>query len=105
MHRIKESGATFSAKKTQICRPEVIIIGQRCMPEGRLPEDGKVSKILNWPPLSTMKEARGFLGLCGTVQIWIKYSHLARPISELWRKQRSLFGMKDILRLLTPLKG
>ena len=87
MHRIKESGATFSAKKTQICRQEVVIIGQRCTPEGRLPDDEKVSKILNWPPLSTIKEARGFLGLCGTVRIWIKnYSHLARPISELWRK-------------------
>ena len=87
MHRIKESGATFSAKKTQICRPEVVIIGQKCTPNGRLPDDDKVSKILNWPPLSTPKEARGFMGLCGTVRIWIKdFSHLARPITELWRK-------------------
>jgi hypothetical protein len=87
MHRIKESGATFSAKKTQICRPEVIIIGQKCTPQGRLPDDEKVAKIRNWPQLTTTKEARGFLGLCGTVRIWIKdYSHLARPITELWRK-------------------
>lgn len=28
MHRVKEAGATFSAKKCQICRPEVLIIGQ-----------------------------------------------------------------------------
>jgi hypothetical protein len=87
MHRIKESGATFSAKKTQICRPEVVIIGQKCTPAGRLPDDDKVAKILNWPTLTTTKEARGFMGLCGTVRIWIKnYSHLARPITELWRK-------------------
>ena len=87
MHRIKESGATFSAKKTQICRPEVVIIGQKCTPKGRLPDDDKVAKILNWPILKTTKEARGFMGLCGTVRIWIKnYSHLARPITELWRK-------------------
>jgi transposase InsO family protein len=87
MHRIKESGATFSAKKTQICLPEVVIIGQKCTPQGRLPDDGKVSKIKNWPPLTTTKEVRGFLGLCGTVRIWIKgYSQLARPLTELWRK-------------------
>ena len=87
MHRIKESGATFSAKKTQICRPEVVIIGQKCTPQGRLPDGEKVEKIKNWPQLTTTKEARGFLGLCGTVRIWIKnYSHLARPITELWRK-------------------
>ena len=86
MHRIEESGATFSTKKTQICHPEVVIIGHKCTPEGRLPNNDRVSKILNWPPPSTVKEARGFLGLCGTVQIWIKdYSHLAHPISELWR--------------------
>jgi transposase InsO family protein len=87
MHRIEEAGATFSAKKTQICRPEVLIIGQKCTPEGRLPDDGKVEKIMNWPPLTTPKEARGFLGLCGTVRIWIKnYSELARPLVELWKK-------------------
>lgn len=87
MHRIKESGATFSAKKIQMCKPEVVIIGQKCTPEGRLPEDDKVAKILNWPPLKTPKDARGFLGLCGGVRIWIKdYSLLARPLTELWRK-------------------
>jgi hypothetical protein len=67
MHRIKEAGATFSAKKTQLCCPEVLIIGQKCTPQGRLPDDDKVSKILNWPQLATPREARGFLGLCGTV--------------------------------------
>lgn len=88
MHRVKRSGATFSPKKTQICLPEVLIVGQRCTPEGRLPDDEKVSKILNWPPLSTPKQARGFLGLCGTVRIWIRdYSTLAQPISELWRQK------------------
>jgi len=86
MHRVRHSGATFSPTKTQICRPEVIIVGQKCMPEGRLPDDEKVAKILNWPILKTPQEARRFMGLCGTVRIWIKnYSLLARPITELWR--------------------
>lgn len=88
MHRVKRSGATFSPNKSQICLPEVVIVGQKCTPEGRLPDIDKVDKILNWPPLSTPKEARGFLGLCGTMRIWIKnYSALAQPISELWRQK------------------
>jgi len=88
MHRVKRSGATFSPKKTQICLPEVLIVGQKCTPEGRLPDVDKISKIMNWPPLTTPKEARGFLGLCGTVRNWIKnYSTLAQPISELWRQK------------------
>jgi hypothetical protein len=88
MHRVKQSGATFSPSKTQICLPEVLIVGQKCTPEGRMPDVDKVDKILNWPALTTPKEARGFLGLCGTVRIWIKnYSTLAQPISELWRQK------------------
>jgi len=87
MHRVGCAGATFAAGKSQICRQEVIILGQKCTPEGRLPEDSKVIKIINWPPLRTPKEVRGFLGLCGTVRIWIRnYSQLARPLTELWRK-------------------
>jgi hypothetical protein len=87
MHRIKEAGATFSASKIQLCLPEALILGQRCTPEGRLPDDDKVEKILNWPDLTTPKEARAFMGLCGTVRIWIaKFSQFASAITELWRK-------------------
>ena len=52
MHRIKRAGATFS--------------------EGRLPDEDKVGKIQKWPLPQTISQVRGFLGLCGTVQIWIK---------------------------------
>lgn len=87
MHRIKCAGATFSPKKTQICRPEVVIVGQKCTPAGRLPDEDRVSKILKWPVLTNAKEVRGFLGLCGTVRIWIRnYSQLARPLTELVHK-------------------
>ena len=87
MHRLGCSGVTFSAAKTQLARPEVIILGQKCTQDGRLPEDAKIKKILNWPILKTPTEVRGFLGLCGTVRIWIKgYSSLIRPLTELYRK-------------------
>jgi hypothetical protein len=91
MHHIKCAGASFSPKKTQICRPEAIIVGQKCTSDGRLPEDTRVSKILDWPPLETVKEVRGFLGLCGTVRIWIKnYSELVRPLTQLICKEADL---------------
>ena len=72
MHRLGCSGVTVSATKTQLAQPEVIILGQKCTPEGRLPEDAKIKKIIDWPILKTPTEVRGFLGLCGTVRIWIK---------------------------------
>jgi hypothetical protein len=87
MHRLACAGMTISAKKTQLCRPSVVIVGQKCTPEGRCPDDSRVQKVLDWPPLKTPKDVRGFLGLCGTVRIWIEnYSALAKPLAELFHK-------------------
>ena len=64
------------------------MLDRKCTPNGRLPDDSKVSKVSNWPLLKTAKEVRGFLGLCGTMRIWIKdYSLIARPLTELVRKE------------------
>jgi len=45
MHRVGCAGGTFTSNKAQICQEEVVIVGQKCTPEGRLPEDSKVTKI------------------------------------------------------------
>ena len=55
--------ATFSAKKTQICHPEVVIIGQKCTPAGRLPDDDKAAKVLNWPILTNTKDLWDYVAL------------------------------------------
>lgn len=89
MHKVKTAGATFSANKSQICRPEALIVGQRCNSQGREPDTEKVSKILKWPVLKTPKQVRQFLGLCGTVRIWIpNYSKIVRPLTELYHKDK-----------------
>ena len=89
IHRIGHAGGTFSPSKVQLAQPEVLIVGQKCTPEGRLPDDQKIEKILSWPPLKTVKDVRAFLGLCGTVRIWIKnYSAMARPLTKLVRKDQ-----------------
>ncbi|KAJ8462647.1 hypothetical protein ONZ51_g10761 [Trametes cubensis] len=84
LHRVGHAGITFSGLKAQVCKPDVIIVGQKCTPEGRMPEDDKVDKIRNWPVPRTVKDVRGFIGLCGTVRIWIKdFSEKVRPLREL----------------------
>jgi len=86
MHKVKTTGATFAANKAQICLLKVLIIGQTCNAQGRTPDKTKVDKILNWPTLTNPKEVRHFLGLCGTVRIWIpNYSKNVRPLTELYR--------------------
>lgn len=86
LHRIGHAEGTFSPLKVQLCKLRVLIVGQQCTPEGRLPDEQKIEKILKWLSLKTVKDVHGFLGLCGTVCIWIKnYSALARPLTELVR--------------------
>ena len=60
------------------------------MYDGRLPDTSRISKILKWPIPRNKTEVRGFLGLCGTVRIWIKdYSLIARPLTKLTRNEVS----------------
>jgi hypothetical protein len=85
--RIGEAGGTVSKKKMQLCKPRVEILGQTCSPEGRHPSQETTSKVNNWPTPINVTEVRGFLGLCGTVRIWIQdFSQIARPMVDLVKK-------------------
>lgn len=84
LHRVGEAGGTVSGKKMQLCRKEVEIVGQTCSREGRTPTNTRTQRIQDWPRPKSVTEVRGFLGLCGTVRIWIKdYSRIARPLVKL----------------------
>jgi hypothetical protein len=87
LHRFGEAGATISGKKTQCARPSAVILGQLCHKDGRSPDHGKISKIQVWPLPKNITELRGFLGLVGTVRIWIKdFSLITAPLVELKKK-------------------
>src|SRR6266481_5550502 len=78
----------ISPKKSQVTQPENTIVGQKLMYDGQLPDTSRISKILKWPIPQNKTEVCGFLGLCGTVRIWIKdYSLKARPLTEITRNQ------------------
>jgi hypothetical protein len=98
LHRIGESGGTVSGKKMQLCQKEVEIVGQKCSREGREPTDTRTQRIKDWPTPVNLTEVRGFLGLCGTVRIWVKdYSQIARPMVCLTKKATAFFwGSKQI---------
>ena len=116
MHKVACAGATFAAAKAQICLPEVLIIGQKCNAQGHSPDTGKVDKILSWPPLTTPREVRCFLGLTGTIRIWIpNYSSVIRPLTELYRqnvefiwdqrRQQAFEYLKELVAASTALRS
>ena len=96
LHRLGEAGGTVSAKKMQLCKAEVVIVGHKCSAEGRTPVNDRIQRIEDWPVPITLKEVRGFLGLCGTVRIWIKdYSIIAKPLVDLTRKGKPFLWGPD----------
>src|SRR6266481_4179227 len=96
LQRIKKAGGTFSGWKMDICMPEVITIGHKCTYNSRYPEDQKVQKILDWPNCTSLMEVRGFLGICGIVQIWVKdFAKRAKPLVLLTKKNVELSGAQN----------
>ena len=50
VQRMKFSGGTFSGYKTTLCAAEITVLGHRCTMQGRLPDQTRVGKIVNWGP-------------------------------------------------------
>ena len=95
---MKYCGGTFSGHKATLCAPEIIVVGHRCTYEGRLPEESRVDKIVNWGPCRDLSEVRAFLGTVGVVRIFIRnFAHQAHPLTMLTRKDFPfIFGPEQI---------
>jgi hypothetical protein len=91
-------GGTFSGKKLELCILTIIIQGQMCNYEGRVPHEAKTQKIQDWPIPIDVTSIRGFLGTCGLVQIFIKdFIKHAHPLVNLTCKDISFhFGAEEI---------
>lgn len=59
-HCLRHAGATISAKKLQLCQPEIIVVGRRCTYKGQEPDTTTVEKIRKWPECRNVSEVWGF---------------------------------------------
>ena len=105
LHRLGHAGATVSAPKLFLAVPEVIILGHKCIYEGRIPEDSKTAKIHTWPACKDVTDVRAFLGTTGTMRIWIRnYSAIARPLVDLTRKNTEFIWQEQHDHAMQELK-
>src|SRR5215510_7655542 len=72
VQHMKYCGGTFSGKKLVVCNDEITVLGHRCTPQGRLPDESRVATIKNWGPCKTLSEVRVFLGSIGVARIFIR---------------------------------
>lgn len=72
VQRMKYCGGMFSGTKAVLCTSEITVLGHRCTPAGRLPDQSRVSKIVNWGPCRDLSDVRAFLGTIGVARMFIK---------------------------------
>ncbi|KXN87244.1 hypothetical protein AN958_09055 [Leucoagaricus sp. SymC.cos] len=60
-HHLKHTEATVSAKKLQLCKPEILVVGRVCTYKRQKLDEMTVGKILRWLEYRNVLEVRGFL--------------------------------------------
>ena len=71
VQRMKYSGGTFSGVKTYLTSAGIMILGHCCTIDGRLPDQSRVEKIINWGPCQDLSDVRAFLGTIGVCRLFI----------------------------------
>jgi hypothetical protein len=56
VQRMKYAGGTFSGFKSALCTQEIMVLGHRSIPEGRLPDTSQIDKISNWGNLNDVSD-------------------------------------------------
>ena len=105
IQRVKHAGGTFSGHKSFVCVEAAVVVGHKCTIDGRMPDEARVQKILDWPKCKTLTEVRGFLGTLGTIRIFIKnFAVHAKPLVQLTRKGVEFEFGEDQLIAMEKLK-
>jgi len=92
---MKYCHGTFSGYKATLCAEEITVVGHRCTIHGRLPDDSRVAKIINWGPCRDISDVRAFLGTIGVARMFIRnFVHRTHALTRLTRKdQPFVFGL------------
>ncbi|KAJ3473343.1 hypothetical protein NLI96_g13043 [Meripilus lineatus] len=105
VQRMKYAGGTFSGKKLILCASEIVVLGHRCTPEGRLPQASQIAAVTNWGPCQTLSEVRAFLGTVGVLRQFIRnFAHRAHHLVKLTRKGQPFEFGDDQLKAMADLK-
>ena len=101
IQRMRHAGGTFSGLKSFICVESAVIVGHKCTINGRLPDETRVQKIIDWPICRNLTEVRGFLGTLGTIRIFIRdFAAHAKPLVKLTRKDVEFeFGEEQLMAM------
>jgi hypothetical protein len=99
------AGLTISGAKSAIAMSGIEIVGFLCDKDGRRPIKRRIQKILDWPTPTSIKEARGFVGIMVYYRIFIAgFATIAAPIFALFRKGKRFVWTYDCQLAMDTLK-
>jgi hypothetical protein len=105
VQRMKYCGGTFSGHKAFLCTEEIVVLGHRCTPLGRIPDKSRLDAIAKWKKCSNRSEVRAFLGTIGVARIFIKdFAKLAHHLNKLTRQDVPFEWGPDQVRSMETLK-
>ena len=71
----------ISKEKSEFLKDGIKMVAFICKSKGRIPEEAKIRKIVNWKLCALVMEVKGFAGHCVHYQIWIRdFAVRANPL-------------------------
>lgn len=86
--RLKASKCIFGQRRIEY-------LGHFVSRRGVEPDSSKIQAMLHWPPPTTTKALRGFLGLIGFYRCFVKnYAQIAAPLTHLLKKDQFVWTLE-----------
>jgi hypothetical protein len=87
LRNLELAGATASGFKSDWGYDSMGVVGYVVDKHGRHPANKKVQKIKEWPPCTSPKDVRMFIGLCVYYRVWVcDFARISAPLFDLLRK-------------------
>ena len=103
--RLQDNDLFLKPAKCEFNKPKIDYLGM-VIEEGKISMDpGKLRGIRDWPPPTTVKQTRGFLGFGNFYRHFIRsFSNLAKPLNDLLKKDQKFEWTDDCQRAFDNLK-
>lgn len=87
LQRLRDHKLYAKLSKCAFYQREIEFLGHTISEHGIGPEKNKVTAVQEWPPLTTVREVREFLGFANYYRRFIpKFAHVAAPLTDLTKK-------------------
>ena len=105
LERLKRAGLKLKVKKCQFLSRELEYLGHKLNEEGLKMQEGKVKAIAEYPPPTSVKTLRRFLGMIGYYRPFIQnFAKIAYPLTDLLKKENNFEWKEEQQQAFNMLK-